>query len=108
MTDLEKMVVRRNIYDVLCLTAQLKAVYEYAPIKYCSGATTLVQIHKNESFEKVREAFDIKEEDVQKSWFASGNLNKTIIIDGRAIEIVLDPYDEGYEMPPKKENEANA
>ena len=107
MTDIEKMIVRRNIYDVLCLTAQLRAVYEYAPIKYCSSSSTLVQIHKNESFEKVIEAFDIKEEDIQKRWFESGCFNKTIIIDGRAIEIVLDPYDDGYEMPPK-ESEADA
>lgn len=102
MTDLEKMIVRRNIYDVLCLTAQLKALCDYAPIEYCNSSITTVQIHKNPNFEKVVEAFDIKEEDVKKSWFGDGVFHKAIRIEGREICIVLNPYDDGYELPPKE------
>ena len=99
MTDVEKLKIKEYVTKMMMLQKQMRFVDEISPVEFCLGLIgQTIQMCNNKDFEKVREAYEIPEDSVVKSW--SGDLfHKDFKIGhGFEVSIVLGNRDEGYEV----------
>jgi hypothetical protein len=100
MTDKQKRKIRKSVAEMMCLEMQVKTLADFAPINYSMGNTgSTIQVYDNKSFEDVREAFDILESDIKKSWSSDGRVFHKYMPLGRGFElsVCLWENEEGYE-----------
>ena len=97
MTDAMRLNVKDSIERVMFLHKQLKAAFEFSPLDYVEGFTgTQIQIYDNESFENIREAYEISELAVKVEYWESGTMHKSFKLDGFIICVVIDKDEDGY------------
>lgn len=98
MTEVMRMNIQDSIERVMFLHTQLKATMDYSTLNYVEGQTGYsIQLYDNESFENVREAYEVSELAVKTNYYPDGNsLNKRFKLNGFEICVVLNEGEEGF------------
>lgn len=104
MTEVMRLNIKDSIERVMFLHTQLRAALDYSPVNFVVGYTgEHIQVYGNDSFEQIREAYEVSELAVKVEYF-QGGMHKRFPIDGFTICVVLEKGDEGY-IPEEKSNE---
>jgi hypothetical protein len=98
MDILERTEIIRSVERMMQLQREMRFIDEFAPVEFClANVGRTVQVYDNESFEKIREAYGISQDEVKTSW--SGELlHKDVeLTHGFELSVVLGKGEEGYE-----------
>lgn len=106
LTEAMKLNIKDSLERIMFLHKQMKAAMDYAPIRYVEGFTgEQIQIFGNESFENIRETYEVSEQAVVSEYW-NGELHKHFPLNGFKICVVLNKWQDGF-IPPK-EGDTNA
>lgn len=109
MTGSEMLNIRDSVERMMYLGTQVRICDEFAPIEYCTGTIdNTIHLYKNESFEKVREAYSVPADKVEYEYSDENTvLRKSFAINSRyKALVILDSRDEGFE--PKEDTDGNS
>lgn len=98
MSEKKKQKIRKSVAKMMRLSTEMCDCAEFAPLHFSLGNTgQTIQMYDNESFEKVREAYEIPEEEVRKSW-GDGVMHKYATLNSTyELSVVLWKTEDGYE-----------
>lgn len=98
MTEAMRLNIQDSVERVMFLQKQIIAAMEASSVEFVEGLIGCsIQMFTNESFENVREAYEVSELAVKTKYYQEINsLHKSFPLNGFEISVVLDEGEDGY------------